>query len=158
MSERSDSFTAIRSTYRLQFHREFTFRDAIALVPYLASLGVSHIYASPIMEARPGSTHGYDIINHNRLNPEIGTETDFRALVDALHAHSMGLILFGLVYGYLALAHEELLFDSPCLLLVGLAMVCGFVILAKLFWFSLPFWSLCVALACSVASIAVSRG
>ena len=93
MSERSDSFTAIRSTYRLQFHREFTFRDAIALVPYLASLGVSHIYASPIMEARPGSTHGYDIINHNRLNPEIGTETDFRALVDALHAHSMGLIL-----------------------------------------------------------------
>ena len=66
MSERSDSFTAIRATYRLQFHRDFTFRDATALVPYLAALGVSHIYASPIMESRPGSTHGYDIVDHNR--------------------------------------------------------------------------------------------
>jgi (1->4)-alpha-D-glucan 1-alpha-D-glucosylmutase len=93
MSERSDSFAAIRATYRLQFHRQFTFRDATALVPYLAALGISHIYASPIMEARPGSSHGYDIVNHNRLNPEIGTEADFRALVDALHAHDMGLIL-----------------------------------------------------------------
>lgn len=88
-----DSFTAIRATYRLQFHRNFTFRDATDLVPYLAALGISHIYASPIMEARPGSTHGYDIIDHNRLNPEIGSEADFRALVDALHAHGMGLIL-----------------------------------------------------------------
>ena len=93
MSERADNFTAIRATYRLQFHRQFTFRDATDLVPYLAALGVSHIYASPIMEARPGSTHGYDIIDHNRLNPEIGTEADFRTLVDALHAHGMGLIL-----------------------------------------------------------------
>ena len=63
-----------RATYRLQFHRGFTFRDALALVPYLASLGVSHIYASPLTEARPGSTHGYDIVDHNKLNPEIGTE------------------------------------------------------------------------------------
>jgi (1->4)-alpha-D-glucan 1-alpha-D-glucosylmutase len=93
MSGLPDTFNAIRATYRLQFHRQFTFRDATELVPYLASLGVSHIYASPIMEARPGSTHGYDIIDHNRLNPEIGTEADFRALVDALHAHGMGLIL-----------------------------------------------------------------
>jgi (1->4)-alpha-D-glucan 1-alpha-D-glucosylmutase len=93
MSERADNFTAIRATYRLQFHRQFTFRDATDLVPYLAALGVSHIYASPIMEARPGSTHGYDIIDHNRLNPEIGTEADFRTLVDALHAHGMGLML-----------------------------------------------------------------
>jgi (1->4)-alpha-D-glucan 1-alpha-D-glucosylmutase len=93
MSERSDSFATIRATYRLQFHRDFTFRDATGLVPYLASLGISHIYASPIMEARPGSTHGYDIVHHNRLNPEIGTEADFRALVDALHAHGMGLIV-----------------------------------------------------------------
>ena len=63
------------------------------LVPYLAALGISHIYASPIMEARPGSTHGYDIIDHTRLNPEIGTEADFRALLDALHTRGMGLIL-----------------------------------------------------------------
>ena len=62
-------------------------------MPYLAALGISHVYASPIMQARPGSTHGYDIIDHNRLNPEIGSEADFGALVDALHAHGMGLIL-----------------------------------------------------------------
>src|SRR5215468_7342501 len=93
MSEPSRNFTSIRATYRLQFHSKFTFRDATQLVPYLAALGISHIYASPIMEARPGSAHGYDIIDHNRLNPEIGTEADFRALIDELHAHSMGLIL-----------------------------------------------------------------
>jgi (1->4)-alpha-D-glucan 1-alpha-D-glucosylmutase len=85
--------TPPRATYRLQFHREFTFRDALELVPYLAELGVSHIYASPLTEARPGSTHGYDIVNHNRLNPEIGSDDDFRALVDALHARDMGLIV-----------------------------------------------------------------
>lgn len=93
MSGLPDSFTAIRATYRLQFHSGFTFRDAIDLVPYFAALGVSHIYASPIMEARPGSTHGYNIIDHNRLNPEIGSDAEFRTLVDALHAHGMGLIL-----------------------------------------------------------------
>ncbi|MFZ2007240.1 MAG: malto-oligosyltrehalose synthase, partial [Stellaceae bacterium] len=82
-----------RATYRLQFHKDFTFRDAAALVPYLAELGVSHIYASPLTEARPGSTHGYDIVNHNRLNPEIGTEEEFQALVAALHEHGMGLVL-----------------------------------------------------------------
>jgi (1->4)-alpha-D-glucan 1-alpha-D-glucosylmutase len=93
MSGLPDTFTSIRATYRLQFHCQFTFRDATELVPYLAALGISHIYASPIMEARPGSTHGYDIIDHNRLNPEIGTEAEFRTLVDALHARGMGLIL-----------------------------------------------------------------
>src|SRR5882672_8610187 len=81
------------ATYRLQFHRGFTFRDALKLVPYLSELGVSHIYASPITEARPGSTHGYDIVNHNRLNPEIGTEDDFHRLVTALKGQGMGLIL-----------------------------------------------------------------
>jgi len=93
MRGRPESSGAIRATYRLQFHREFTFRDATELVPYLAELGVSHIYASPIMEARPGSTHGYDIVNHNRLNPEIGGEEDFGVLVDAMRRHSIGLIL-----------------------------------------------------------------
>jgi (1->4)-alpha-D-glucan 1-alpha-D-glucosylmutase len=82
-----------RATYRLQFHRDFTFRDALALVPYLAELGVSHIYASPLTEARPGSTHGYDIVDHNRLNSEIGTPDEFHALVAALHQRGMGLIL-----------------------------------------------------------------
>ncbi len=82
-----------RATYRLQFHSGFTFRDASTLVPYLAELGISHVYASPITAARPGSTHGYDIVDHNRLNPEIGSDGDFQALVDALHRHGMGLIL-----------------------------------------------------------------
>jgi (1->4)-alpha-D-glucan 1-alpha-D-glucosylmutase len=82
-----------RATYRLQFHRGFTFRDAKDLVPYLDALGVSHVYASPITESRPGSTHGYDIIDHNRLNPEIGSEEDFRGLTAALQALGMGLIV-----------------------------------------------------------------
>src|SRR5437763_10689513 len=93
MREVGSGAAAIRATYRLQFHKGFTFRDAEALVPYLARLGISHVYASPLMEARPGSTHGYDIVNHNRLNPEIGTDAEFAALVAALHAHGMGLIL-----------------------------------------------------------------
>jgi (1->4)-alpha-D-glucan 1-alpha-D-glucosylmutase len=88
-----DGFTGIRATYRLQFHRHFTFRDATGLPPYLATLGISHIYASPIMKARPGSRHGYDIIDHNQLNPEIDSKADFQSLIDALHAHGMGLIL-----------------------------------------------------------------
>jgi len=93
MTGPTGDFGPIRATYRLQFHKDFTFRDALALVPYFAELGVSHLYASPVMEARPGSTHGYDIVDHNRLNPEIGTEAEFRALVEALHARGMGLIL-----------------------------------------------------------------
>ncbi|HEX3861217.1 MAG TPA: malto-oligosyltrehalose synthase [Stellaceae bacterium] len=82
-----------RATYRLQFSRDFKFRDALKLVPYLAELGISHLYASPIMEARPGSTHGYDIVNHNRLNAEIGSDADFAELVAALQRHGLGLIL-----------------------------------------------------------------
>src|SRR5437763_10596570 len=93
MREVGSGAAAIRATYRLQFHKGFTFRDAEALVPYLARLGISHVYASPLMEARPGSTHGYDIVNHNRLNPEIGTDDEFAALIAALQARGMGLIL-----------------------------------------------------------------
>jgi (1->4)-alpha-D-glucan 1-alpha-D-glucosylmutase len=93
MSDRQPQFAEIRATYRLQFHQGFTFRDATALVPYLAWLGISHVYASPLMEARPGSTHGYDIVDHNRINPEIGSEADVAALSASLKAHGMGLIL-----------------------------------------------------------------
>ena len=82
-----------RAAARLQFSADFTFRDAARLVPYLARLGVSHLYASPLLKARPGSTHGYDIIDHGALNPEIGGEADFLLLSDALNAHGMGLIL-----------------------------------------------------------------
>lgn len=82
-----------RATYRLQLNAELTFRDAERLVPYLAGLGVSHLYASPFLMARPGSQHGYDIVDHTRLNPEIGTDADLDALTTALHRHGMGLIL-----------------------------------------------------------------
>src|SRR5688500_4281815 len=72
------------STYRVQFHKGFTFRDAAAFVPYLAELGVTHLYASPYLRAVPGSTHGYDVIDHNRLNPEVGGDEDYTAFLDAL--------------------------------------------------------------------------
>lgn len=81
------------STYRLQFHKGFTFRDATAIVPYLASLGVTHLYASPYLKAVPGSTHGYDVIDPCQLNPEIGTPGDYDALLSTIHRHGMAHIL-----------------------------------------------------------------
>src|SRR4051812_8697124 len=81
------------STYRLQFHAGFTFRDASAIVPYLAELGITHVYASPYLRAAPGSTHGYDVIDHCRLNPEFGSEADYNELVQKLADHGMTHIL-----------------------------------------------------------------
>jgi (1->4)-alpha-D-glucan 1-alpha-D-glucosylmutase len=81
------------STYRLQLNREFKFADAAAIVPYLAELGISHCYVSPCLKARPGSMHGYDIVDHNSFNPEVGSAEDFDKLVATLHDHGMGLIL-----------------------------------------------------------------
>jgi len=83
----------IRATYRLQLNRDFTFLDAKQLVPYLARLGVSHLYLSPIFKARPGSTHGYDAVDHNQLNPELGTRADFDVLRDAAAAEGLGFVL-----------------------------------------------------------------
>lgn len=82
-----------RATYRLQLNRDFGFADAAALVPYLAELGISHCYLSPYLKARAGSSHGYDIVDHNALNPELGSRQDFLAFVAALRAHGMGHIL-----------------------------------------------------------------
>jgi (1->4)-alpha-D-glucan 1-alpha-D-glucosylmutase len=81
------------ATYRLQMHAGFTLRDAAALVPYFHSLGVTHLYLSPILKARPGSTHGYDVTDHSQLNPEVGTEEELAALDGALHERGMGMIL-----------------------------------------------------------------
>ena len=81
------------ATYRVQFHAEFTLRDALAIVPYLHSLGVTHLYASPILKARPGSTHGYDVIDHAELNREVGTEEQLAELAAALRERGMGLLL-----------------------------------------------------------------
>ena len=81
------------ATYRLQFSRRFRFNDAQMLVPYLYSLGVSDLYASPIFKARQGSPHGYDITDPTCLNPELGTDADFEGLVGELKRHDMGLLL-----------------------------------------------------------------
>jgi hypothetical protein len=72
-------------------------------------------------------------------------------------SHSMGLILFGLIFGYLALAHSRVLFQSPFLLVVGLAMLCGFVVLSKVYFFRAPLAGISISLACYVGSIVLSR-
>ncbi len=81
------------STYRLQFHAGFTFHDAIEIVDYLHALGVTDCYASPYLTARPGSTHGYDVIDHNGINPELGGEPGLLKWVDALARRGMSHIL-----------------------------------------------------------------
>jgi len=81
------------STYRFQFHAGFTFRQATELAPYLADLGITHCYASPIMKAKPGSQHGYDVVDPSSFNPEVGTEQEFDALRQALTQRGIGLIL-----------------------------------------------------------------
>jgi len=78
------------ATYGIQFNPDFTFEAAQAIVPYLKSLGVSDIYASPIFNASEGSTHGYDVVDPRRINPELGDREAFETLVKALHKENMG--------------------------------------------------------------------
>ena len=82
-----------RATARIQLHREFGFDALAGAVPYYAALGISHLYVSPILAARPGSTHGYDMVDPTRINPELGGEEGLRRLVQRLRAAGMGLIL-----------------------------------------------------------------
>lgn len=81
------------STYRLQMNYQFTFSQATSLIEYLDMLGISHIYSSPLLKALPGSNHGYDVIDHTRLNEEIGTEEEFYLFTEELKKRKMGLIL-----------------------------------------------------------------
>ncbi|PAP74992.1 malto-oligosyltrehalose synthase [Rubrivirga marina] len=81
------------ATYRLQLRPEFGFAEAEAVVPYLADLGVSHLYLSPITQARAGSTHGYDVVDHNRVSEALGGREAFDRLADACAARGMGLVL-----------------------------------------------------------------
>ena len=83
----------VRATARLQFHRDFPLSRGTELIPYLARLGISHVYASPLLMSRPGSTHGYDIVDHNRIDPELGGEPALSEMVATLRKHDMGLIL-----------------------------------------------------------------
>jgi len=96
----------IRATMRLQFHKGFTFADAGKLVPYFAHLGISHVYASPVTTARPGSMHGYDVIDPTRVNPELGGEDGLRRLVTALRAAGLGLIV-DIVPNHMAVGHAN---------------------------------------------------
>jgi (1->4)-alpha-D-glucan 1-alpha-D-glucosylmutase len=82
-----------RATYRIQFNAGFTFAAARGIVPYLAELGISDVYSSPILRARKGSGHGYDVVDANTLNPELGTEDDFNALHEELRRRQLGLLL-----------------------------------------------------------------
>ena len=82
-----------RATYRLQLNRDFNLKQAKELIPYLNELGISHCYLSPLLKARPGSSHGYDITDHSSLNPEIADSNDFELFVAALKWHGMGLIM-----------------------------------------------------------------
>src|SRR3954470_19677396 len=81
------------ATYRLQLTADFNFDAAAAVVPYLKALGITHLYASPFMQARKGSSHGYDVVDHTKFNPELGGEAGFERLSAALKAQDLGLIL-----------------------------------------------------------------
>jgi len=94
------------STYRIQFNKDFTFKDLEAILPFLHDLGVKTIYASPIFEAVPGSTHGYDGVNPNKINPEIGTLADLRRLTAALQALGM-LWIQDIVPNHMAFHHNN---------------------------------------------------
>src|SRR5690606_13056310 len=91
--QEANEMTDLRATMRLQFHAGFTLDDAVEWVDYFDRLGISHIYASPLLTARPGSLHGYDVSDPTRVNPELGGEEALRRLVHALRERGMGLIL-----------------------------------------------------------------
>jgi (1->4)-alpha-D-glucan 1-alpha-D-glucosylmutase len=87
------SVPAPRATYRLQFHAEFPFSAGAGLAGYLRDLGISHVYSSPILTARAGSQHGYDVVRDDAINPELGGEAGFRAMAEALREHGIGIVL-----------------------------------------------------------------
>ncbi len=96
------------STYRLQLHPEFTFADAADQAGYLADLGVTHAYLSPILQAAPGSRHGYDVVDHSRISAELGGEDGFRYLAGRLALHGIGLVV-DLVPNHMAVPVPEYL-------------------------------------------------
>jgi (1->4)-alpha-D-glucan 1-alpha-D-glucosylmutase len=101
-----NGFRVPSATYRVQFGRDLKFRASQALVPYLHDLGITHLYASPLFQARRGSLHGYSVTNPMELNPEIGSRSDFDTLVRRLKSRDMGL-LFDIVPNHMALSHEN---------------------------------------------------
>ena len=100
------------ATYRLQLQPEFPFAAAAAAVPYLASLGVSHLHLSPVLESVPGSTHGYDVVDHARVRDELGGEDGLRALARTAREHGLGLVM-DIVPNHMAMAprHNHALWE-----------------------------------------------
>jgi len=98
--------TAVIATVRLQFHREFTLDHAVPLVAYFKDLGISHIYASPILKARAGSMHGYDVVDPSCINPELGGEAALERLVSELRKHDMGLLV-DIVCNHMAVGGDD---------------------------------------------------
>jgi len=121
--ERLQEFTVQRrvptATYRWQFHSGFTFTEAAAQCDYLERLGVSACYASPLFQARPGSTHGYDVCNFNQLNPELGGEEGFERFCRSLQGCGLGLIV-DMVPNHMGIGHQsnrwwwDVLQHGPC--------------------------------------------
>jgi len=123
----------------------------------LFTLGAEHLvytFWGPMFMPRDRTLQ----ISMSQISPVITEETTmWRCWVGFNASHSMGLLLFGLVFGFLALAHDQLLFRSPFLLFIGLAMLGGYVVLCKTYFFSVPLTGVSLSLACYVASIALSR-
>jgi (1->4)-alpha-D-glucan 1-alpha-D-glucosylmutase len=103
-----------RATYRLQLTPEFGFADARALVPYLRDLGVSHLYLSPSLQARAGSTHGYDVVDPTRISDELGGEDELRALATAAHGAGLGIVL-DVVPNHMATDDSNRFWSDPAL-------------------------------------------
>jgi (1->4)-alpha-D-glucan 1-alpha-D-glucosylmutase len=97
---------AFRASYRLQFHGGFRFGDAKEIASYLGELGVSHVYSSPVLKAHSGSTHGYDVVDHSRVNDELGTQADFDEYVRAIRRHQLGHLL-DIVPNHMSVAGDE---------------------------------------------------
>ena len=98
--------TPFTATYRLQLHRGFTLDDAAGVVPHLAALGVSHVYLAPILTAVPGSMHGYDVLDHTAVNPELGGRDALERLAECCHAHGLGVVV-DIVPNLMALVEAE---------------------------------------------------
>jgi (1->4)-alpha-D-glucan 1-alpha-D-glucosylmutase len=94
------------ATYRIQFTPQFRFSDGLKIVPYLAKLGISHIYASPVTHARSGSTHGYDVCDHSAVNPELGSTEELFELLGAVKQRNMGWVQ-DIVPNHMAYSHEN---------------------------------------------------
>jgi hypothetical protein len=125
-----------------------------SIVFMLGAVHLAYTFRGPELTPRDPALQ----VSMTQISPVITKETTmWRCWVGFNASHSMGLILFGLVFGYLAMAQGQLLFRSPFLLIVGLAMLGGFVVLCKVYFFGVPLTGISISLACYLASIVLSR-